>query len=130
MHDRGFKGEGIDIAVIDAGFIDLPNNPTLNNIRIKGAKSFIPEGPNPYNTDSHGVWVTACMATNKPGYYIGVAPEANYWLLRSEDLSGDYPVEEDFWVAAIEYADSVGVDVVNTSLYYSKNEWPFFVAQV
>lgn len=125
LHECGFKGEGIDIAVIDAGFIDLPSNPTLDNIRIKGSKSFVYEDPNPYNTDSHGIWVLACMATNKPGYYIGVAPEANYWLFRSEDLSGNYPVEEDSWVAAIEYADSVGVDIVNTSLYYIKNDYPF-----
>lgn len=125
LHEKGFKGKGIDIAVIDAGFIDLPNNPTLNSMQIKGAKSFIYEDSNPYNTDSHGIWVTACMAANQPGYYIGVAPEANYWLLRSEDLSGDYPVEEDAWVAAIEYADSVGVDIVNTSLYYIVNEWSF-----
>lgn len=125
LHEHGFKGKDIDIAVIDAGFINLPDNPTLNNIKIKGAKSFIYEDSNPYHTDEHGVWVTACMATNKPGYYIGTAPEANYWLLRSEDLSGDYPVEEDYWVAAIEYADSVGVEIVNTSLYYIQNEWPF-----
>ncbi len=125
LHERGFKGDGIDIAVIDAGFIDLLSNPTLNTMRIRGAKSFIYEDLNPYNVDEHGVWVTACMATNKPGYYIGTAPEANYWLLRSEDLSGDYPAEEDYWVAALEYADSVGVDVVNSSLYYVTNEWPF-----
>lgn len=125
LHEHGFKGAGIDIAVIDAGFMDLLDNPTLNAMRIQGAKSFIYEDSNPYNSDEHGVWVTACMATNKPGYYIGTAPEANYWLLRSEDLSGEYPVEEDYWVAAMEYADSVGVDVVNTSLYYTGNRWPF-----
>ena len=125
LHEHGFKGAGIDIAVIDAGFMDLLDNPTLNAMRIQGAKSFIYEDSSPYNSDEHGVWVTACMATNKPGYYIGTAPEANYWLLRSEDLSGEYPVEEDYWVAAIEYADSVGVDVVNTSLYYTGNRWPF-----
>lgn len=125
LHERGFKGEGIDIAVIDAGFMDLLNNPTLNTMHIQGAKSFVYEDSNPYNSDEHGLWVTACMATDKPGYYIGTAPEANYWLLRSEDLSGEYPVEEDYWVAAIEYADSVGADVVNTSLYYTGNRWPF-----
>ena len=125
LHESGFRGKGIDIAVIDAGFIDLPNNPVLNTIQIKGAKSFIYEDLNPYNTDSHGVWVIACMATNSPGYYVGVAPEANYWLLRSEDSSGNFLVEEDYWAAAVEYADSVGVDVVNTSLYYLWNDWPF-----
>ncbi len=57
---------------------------------------------------------------------VGTAPDAAYWLLRSEDvISGDYPVEEDYWVAAMEYADSVGVDLVNTSLSYIEYEWPF-----
>ena len=126
LHERGFRGEGIDIAVIDAGFINLPQNSVLNNIRIKGARSFIYEDTNPYNTDEHGIGVVACMATDRSGYYVGTAPDAAYWLLRSEDvISGDYPVEEDYWVAAMEYADSVGVDLVNTSLSYIEYEWPF-----
>lgn len=126
LHERGFKGDGIEIAVIDAGFVNILENPALSDIRIKGAKSFLYEDSNPYNTDEHGIGVTACMATNKPGYYIGSAPEAGYWLLRSEDaISGDYPAEEDYWTAAIEYADSAGVDMVNTSLSYIQNEWPF-----
>ena len=66
------------------------------------------------------------MATDRSGYYVGTAPDAAYWLLRSEDvISGDYPVEEDYWVAAMEYADSVGVDLVNTSLSYIEYKWPF-----
>ena len=59
------------------------------------------------------------MAVNQPGRMMGSAPEASYWLLRSEDVVSEYPVEEDYWVQAIEYADSVGVDVVNTSLGYN-----------
>lgn len=119
LHNLGFKGAGIDIAVIDAAFVDITSNPQLKNIHLKGAKSFIYEDQDPYGTDDHGIWTTSCMATNMPGYYVGTAPEANYWLLRSEDINSEYPVEQDYWVAAIEYADSVGVDVVNTSLYYT-----------
>lgn len=119
LHELGYKGAGIDIAVIDAGFFNIKTNPSLSNINIKGAKSFIYEDSNPYNTENHGVWVTSCMATNMPGFYVGTAPEANYWLLRTEDVTSEYPVEQDYWVAAIEYADSVGVDIVNTSLYYN-----------
>jgi subtilisin family serine protease len=59
------------------------------------------------------------MAVNKPGTYVGTAPEANYWLLHTEDASTEYPIEEDYWVNAIEYADSVGVDIVNSSLTYT-----------
>lgn len=60
------------------------------------------------------------MAANMPHVMVGTAPEASYWLLRSEDNDTEQPVEEDNWAAAIEFADSVGVDIVNTSLgYYS-----------
>lgn len=117
LHDQGFKGDGIDIADIDAGFLDITTNTSLNNIKIKGAKSFIYEDKNPY-LENHGIWVISCMAANKPGYFVGTAPNANYWLLRTEVVSSEYPVEEDYWVAAIEFADSAGVDIVNSSLSY------------
>lgn len=119
LHELGYKGAGMDIAVIDAAFVDITSNPQLRNIRLKGAKSFIYEDQDPYGTDAHGVWTTSCMATNMPGYYVGTAPEASYWLLRTEDNTSEYRVEQDYMVAALEYADSVGVDVVNTSLYYT-----------
>ena len=119
LHNKGFKGAGIDIAVIDEGFINLKNNPAFSNISIKGAKSFVYESPDPYAIDNHGIWVTSCMAVNKPGTYVGTAPEANYWLFHTEDASTEYPIEEDYWVNAIEYADSVGVDIVNSSLTYT-----------
>ncbi|MBN3565050.1 hypothetical protein, partial [Aliamphritea spongicola] len=76
------------------------------------------EDDNPYGSDGHGVWVTSCMAVNKPGVYVGTAPEANYWLFRTEDQSSEQLIEQDYWVSAAEYADSVGVDLINSSLYY------------
>lgn len=118
LHENGFKGAGIDIAVIDAGFLNLKNNPAFKNVNIKGAKSFVYENDDPYAVDMHGVWVSSCMAVNQPGTYVGTAPEANYWLLRSEDQSSEQHVEEDYWASAAEFADSVGVDIINSSLYY------------
>lgn len=119
LHNKGFRGEGVDIAVIDAGFINFKANPAFKNVNVKGAKSFVYENDNPYSKDNHGIWVTSCMATNLPGTYVGTAPEANYWLLRTEDEATEYPIEEDYWVNAVEYADSVGVDIINSSLYYA-----------
>ena len=55
---------------------------------------------------------------NRPGVMTGTAPEASFWLLRSEDEYSEHLVEQDYWAAAVEYADSVGVDVLNTSLGY------------
>ena len=119
LHQQGFKGAGMDIAVIDAGFLQLKNNPAFSTIHIKGARSFVYENDDPYSIETHGVWVTSCMAVNKPGSYVGTAPEASYWLLRTEDGATEFPIEEDYWTSAIEFADSVGVDLVNSSLSYS-----------
>lgn len=119
LHAKGFKGAGIDIAVIDAGFLNMQSDPMFRNIHIKGAKSFVYENDDPYAESQHGVWVTSCMAVNKPGTYVGTAPEASYWLLRTEVDETEYPVEEDYWVNAIEFADSVGADIVNSSLTYT-----------
>ncbi|RZK77232.1 MAG: serine protease [Pedobacter sp.] len=119
LHQQGFKGAGIDIAVIDVGFQGLNANNAFKNVNIKGAKSFIYGINNPYSIGYHGVEVTSCMAVNLPGTHVGTAPEANYWLLQTEDESSEFPVEEDYWVSAAEYADSVGVDIINSSLYYA-----------
>lgn len=128
LHQQGFKGAGIDIAIIDAGFLQLKNNSAFNKVKIKGAKSFIYENDNPYSIDNHGVWVTSCIAMNKPGTYVGTAPEANYWLLRTEDSDTEYPIEEDYWANAIEFADSAGVDLVNSSLTYT-DSYPSYLTK-
>ena len=125
LHEAGFTGAGMDIAVIDAGFIDFESNPSLQNVKIKGAKSFIYEDNNPFADAYHGITVLSTMAGNMQDEFIGTAPESNYWLLRTEDEKNEYPAEEDYWVAALEYADSVGVDVVNTSLGYTKFDYGY-----
>jgi len=118
LHDSGYKGQGMEIAVIDAGFKDLMNNPILKNINIKGSKSFIYEKFNPFNYGNHGVYVTSCMATNKANSFVGTAPEAAYCFVVGRDEDTEFPVEEDYLVAALEYADSVGANAANISLGY------------
>lgn len=122
LHDNGFKGAGMEIAVLDAGFRNLPTNVYLNTITIKGAKSFVYELTDPYSYGNHGVYVTSIMATNRPNSYVGTAPEAAYWLLMTEDETTEFPIEEDYLVAGLEYADSVGADAVNISLAYKDYE--------
>ena len=120
LHDAGFKGEGMTIAVIDAGFHNVDKIDAMKNIRILGVRDFVNPEADIYAESSHGMSVLSCMAMNQPHVMIGTAPEASYWLLRSEDEYSENLVEQDYWAAAIEFADSVGVDLVNTSLgYYS-----------
>lgn len=118
LHRKGYKGQGMTIAVIDAGFHNADRITAMNNIKIEGVKDFVRPGSDIYAQGSHGMAVLSCMAMNQPHVMIGTAPEASYWLLRSEDEASEQLVEQDYWAAAVEFADSVGVDVVNTSLGY------------
>lgn len=127
LHNAGYKGKDIEIAVIDAGFNNLPYIEYLDSISIKEYRNFVynGDGYSIHNRiNQHGLNSLSCMATNKPHRYVGTAPEANYRLYVSEDSRSEFPVEEDYWVSAIEHADSVGVDVVNTSLGYYKFDDP------
>lgn len=64
--------------------------------------------------------VLSCMGGNVPGKLIGTATKASYWLIRSEDTGSEFLIEEDNWVAAAEFADSAGVDIINSSLGYTQ----------
>lgn len=120
LHEAGFKGQGMTIAVIDARFHNVDKIEAMKNINILGTRDFVNPEADIYAESSHGMSVLSCMAMNQPNVMIGTAPEASYWLLRSEDEYSENLVEQDYWAAAIEFADSVGVDLVNTSLgYYS-----------
>lgn len=118
LHKLGFRGNGITIGVIDGGFHNLDRIEALDNVKILGVKDFVGSS-DIYAETSHGLGVLSCMAANKPNYMVGTAPEAGYWLIRSENAHSEQPVEMDYWIAAVEYADSVGVDVINTSLGYN-----------
>ncbi|MDR1504256.1 MAG: S8 family serine peptidase [Prevotella sp.] len=125
LHNAGYKGKGMTIAVIDAGFNHLPQIEMLNNLDIKGYKGFVYENEDLFNNaNQHGLNVLSCIGTNKPMQFVGTAPEAGFWLFGSEDSRSEFPIEEDYWATAIEYADSVGVDVVNTSLGYNNFDKP------
>lgn len=127
LHDAGYKGKGMDIAVIDAGFNHFPQIEMLNNLDIKGTKGFIYQHQDLFsNANQHGLSVLSCIGTNKPMQFVGTAPEASFWLLNTEDSRSEFPVEEDYWAAAVEYADSVGVYVVNTSLGYNSFDNPAY----
>lgn len=120
LHEAGFKGQGMTIAVIDAGFQNADKIAAMKNIRILGTKDFVNPHGDIFAESSHGMMVFSCMGMNQPGVMTGTAPEASFWLLRSEDEASEHLVEQDYWAAAVEFADSVGVDILNTSLgYYS-----------
>lgn len=123
LHNAGFRGAGIDIAVIDAGFRGANVISSLTELfqtgRILGTKDFVSAGNSVYNEHEHGTNVLSLIGGIQPGYLAGTAPEASFWLLRSEDDLSEYLIEEDNWVSAAEMADSAGVYIINTSLGYT-----------
>jgi len=123
LHNKSFRGKGIQIAVIDAGFWNVNVIAAFDSLRttnrIFGTRDFVDPQSNIYLQNSHGMSVLSTMGGNIPGTLVGTAPDASFYLFRSEDAATEYLVEEDNWVAAAELADSVGVDVINSSLGYS-----------
>ena len=118
LHEAGFRGQGMTVAVIDAGYHNADRITALANAKVLGTKDFVNASEDTYAEQKHGMMVWSCMAMNRPEVMVGTAPEASYWLLRSEDDYSEHLVEQDQWAAAVEFADSVGVDVINTSLGY------------
>lgn len=117
LHEAGFTGEGMLIAVMDGGFMNVDLMRAFAATRIVGAVDFVvPPAADLYSEMSHGTMVLSAMAANLPGVYVGTAPDADYLLLRCEDSRSESPAEEDYWAAAAEYADSMGVDIINSSL--------------
>jgi serine protease AprX len=126
LHDMGYRGQGMTIAVIDAGFNSADVLPAFDSLwlnnQILGTHDFIEPNNNVFNTNisSHGMMVLSTMGGNLPGQIIGTAPKASFWLLRSEYAPTESLIEEYYWVNAAEFADSVGADIINSSLGYSE----------
>lgn len=118
LHEAGFRGKGVRIAVIDAGFMNVDRIGVFRTLNLLGTYNAVFPGRSVFTGDDHGTKVMACLAANSPGLIVGTAPEASYLLIKSEDSRSEYPIEEDYWAAAVEYADSAGVDMISSSLGY------------
>jgi serine protease AprX len=124
LHQLGYDGSDMQIAVMDLGFIEVDVLPQYEHLRSQGklvqGPDFVYRDGNVYNSGTHGTLVMSCMGPNVAGEFIGTAPNATYYLLVTENDTSEFPVEEDYWIAAAEWADSSGADVFNTSLGYTK----------
>ncbi|MBI2967701.1 MAG: S8 family serine peptidase [Bacteroidetes bacterium] len=122
LHERNFLGQGMVIAVIDAGFYKVDILSAFDSLRAQGGiiatKDFVDLEDSVYEDGWHGMQVLSALAGNLPGQLIGSAPKAKYLLLRSE-APAENPIEEINWASAAEYADSAGADILSTSLGYS-----------
>lgn len=132
LHDLGFKGEGMDIAVFDVNFRRVDSCTIFDSIRlenrIKHVHDFVKDTNYVYSSainNGHGTNVLSCMAGNNPGQFVGTAPKANYFLYMTEENSFEQPIEMDNWLSAAEFSDSIGVKMINSSLGYNNFDVTF-----
>jgi len=123
LHARGFTGEGIVIGVLDTGF-NLVHT-AFSGIEVLGRYDFVNDDPDPSQQPgdppgqaTHGTAVLSIIAGKEPGLFTGGAWQASFLLAKTEDTSGEYPQEEDFWVEGLEWLDVSGADLVSSSLGY------------
>lgn len=123
LHDRNLLGQGMTIAVLDGGYSGADLIDGLDTLRmsgrLQGTYNFVTRDTNIYQIGNHGTDVTSIMAGYVDSAFVGTAVRANYWLLQSEDQLSETTAEMDNWVAAAEFADSVGADIITTSLGYN-----------
>jgi len=123
LHQNNFSGGGMQIAVIDAGFPNVDIFDAFQRIRdnnqILGGYNFVNRNSNFYSGYYHGMAVLSTIAGYVENKFVGTAPDAEFYLFITEDANNETPLEESLWVEAAEKADSLGVDVLNTSLGYT-----------
>ncbi len=123
LHNHGFRGEGMQLAIMDGGFLNYLTLPTFDSVRknnqVLGTWDFVANKISVNEEHPHGMNCFSTIAANMPGTFIGTAPKASFYLFRTEDILSEYPVEEQNFTAAAERADSLGVDVLSVSLGYN-----------
>jgi hypothetical protein len=122
LHQQNYTASDKIIAIMDAGFPGVNSAPPFQRLRnqnkILGGYDFVHRSPNFYSGNHHGTMVLSSMGGFQENALVGTAPDASYYLFITEDSASENPVEESLWVEAAEKADSLGVDVINTSLGY------------
>lgn len=130
LHDKGFKGQDMLISVIDDGFFHYRSLPAFDSLRLNhrivDTFDFVDLKLDMNMEDTHGMHCLSILASNVPGQMIGSAPAASYLLYRSEDVHFEFRGEEQNWIAAAERSDSIGADVISTSLGYNLFDNPDF----
>lgn len=122
MHTRGFTGKGVLIGLLDSGFSNADNLDVFKDLfaekRVLETYNFVNRNSTVYDAHSHGTSVLSCIAANLDGEMVGTAPEASFLLYVTENVSSETKMEEANWLFAAERADSIGVDIVGSSLGY------------
>lgn len=119
LHDSGYVGTGVLIAVLDSGFDGYAVHQALAGIDVPAGheRDFV-DGDITIGGHNHGTFVLGCIAGNLPGTYVGAAFNATFALARTEDVSSETRQEMVYWQMAAEWADSLGTDLLTSSVGY------------
>lgn len=129
--EKGLMGEGVDIGVIDGGFFDAPNDPNLRHLfenkKVKNTKDFFSPPKVDFYAEKksegeiHGSLVTTAIAgfNSEKKQLFGLGLKSNFYFARTESSQKEARIEEDNWIAAVEWLDSLGVRLANSSLGYA-----------
>lgn len=124
LHRMGFNGEGVYMMILDGGFHNLDTIRHFELLRsqnrLREVRHMVQPNVSPFSSGSHGTMVLSCISSYIPGEIVGTAPGAIIWLAQTEDGRSENKVEEDNWVAGVEWADSIGIYVINSSLGYTR----------
>ncbi len=123
LMNMGYRGKGIQIAVLDNGFSNANTMaafaPLFANGQILAVRNFTSDGKKVFSSGSHGTMVLSTMAAFVEGEFTGSAIGASYYLIQTEDNRSEFPVEEANWLFGAEFVDSLGTDIITTSLGYT-----------
>lgn len=130
LEKNSFTGNNVVIGVTDAGFSNLDRQDYFKKVmeenRVLGTRDFLYPSrasglfENLTGKDTHGREVTKCIAGRSEKEQFGVAYNAKFYFARTENAKEERRIEEDAWVTAMEWFDSLGVRLVNSSLGYGK----------
>lgn len=122
LHQAGFTGEGMLVGICDGGFAGADNIEIFaaarNEGRLLGTRDFVHDGAGVFATSSHGTAVWGLIGGKIENTYVGTAPDAMFFLCRTEDVETENIIEEYNWVSGVELLDSIGADIMNSSLGY------------
>lgn len=132
LHNAGYHGQGMQIAILDSGFESMNSLPAFDSLytndQIMATRDMYTGNEVTYDRHPHGTYVMSILAGNLPDSLVGSAPKANYILIRTEDADSEQIIEEFAWAAGAEFADSLGAELLNVSLGYREydvDDWNY-----
>lgn len=130
LHNIGLRGQGMHITMLDGGFFNYTTLKAFDSVNLNGQVlstwDFVARDASVVEDNAHGMQCFSTIAANIPGQFVGKAPKASFHLFRTEDVATEYVIEEHNWVCGAERADSLGSDLISSSVGYTTFDLPGF----